>query len=178
MAKPIVDQLKELEIGVHCYCAKLQRTVLLQAPVILLLGDNPMHSELLNHMGSSARKFCRMCMVREICTFINAMGWSTCPLSQAFVLFCLLNFSQHALHLCLQQETLMIFFIQYRVTGFSPLHIYVNHFIPNNLLSNKWTKLTNRAREKDKESKRTEFGIKEHPNPLLDLSVDLYRLAN
>ena len=66
MAKPIADQLKKLEKGVKCYDAKLQKEVLLQAPVILLCADNPRHSELLNHLGSSANKFCRMCMVRNI----------------------------------------------------------------------------------------------------------------
>ena len=63
MAKPIVAQLKELEEGVECYDAMLQCSVLLQAPVIILSVDNPRHSELLNHMGSSANMFYWMCLV-------------------------------------------------------------------------------------------------------------------
>ena len=42
MAEPIVTQLKKLESsGVECYDALLQTTVLLFAPVILMLADNP-----------------------------------------------------------------------------------------------------------------------------------------
>ena len=68
MAEPIVTQLKELESsGVECYDALLQTTVLLFAPVILMLADNPRHSELLSHRGSSCNKFCRMCVVCTEC---------------------------------------------------------------------------------------------------------------
>ena len=63
MARPIAAQLKQAEDWIECFDVSLQTTMLLQAPLILLLGDNPRHSELLNHMGSSAKKFCRMCMV-------------------------------------------------------------------------------------------------------------------
>ena len=33
------------------------------SPVISILADNPRASELLNHVGSSGRKYCQMCMI-------------------------------------------------------------------------------------------------------------------
>ena len=45
------------------YDASVRETVLVVAPVMLLLCDNPMSSDLCNHLGSTARKFCRMCLV-------------------------------------------------------------------------------------------------------------------
>ena len=35
------------------------------APVLCVLADNARASELINHMGSSARQFCRMCNVHQ-----------------------------------------------------------------------------------------------------------------
>ena len=35
------------------------------SPVLAILADNPRHSELLNHSGRSANKYCRMCMVSK-----------------------------------------------------------------------------------------------------------------
>ena len=67
MAVPVVEELIELENGVVMYDALLQREVLVIAPVLAVLSDNPRHSELLNRSGESAKKFCRMCMV---CTCI------------------------------------------------------------------------------------------------------------
>ena len=58
----------KLEIeGTAVYDAHLQCEVLLVAPVMDVLGDNPSASEVMSHMGSSANKFCRMCMVRCVC---------------------------------------------------------------------------------------------------------------
>lgn len=64
MLQPLVDDLIDLEMnGIVAYDVCLDREVLLVAPVLCLLADNPRHSELMNHSGSSANKFCRMCMV-------------------------------------------------------------------------------------------------------------------
>ena len=63
MAEAVVEDLKLLESGVVAYDAHLKRDVLLVAPVLAALGDNPRHSELLNHMGGRANKYCRMCLV-------------------------------------------------------------------------------------------------------------------
>ena len=40
------------------YDAYLQREVLVVAPVLCILADNSRSSELLNHMGSTANKYC------------------------------------------------------------------------------------------------------------------------
>lgn len=64
MVPPLVEQLKLLESeGVHTYDAYLQTTVLIVAPVICILCDNPRASEVTNNLGTSAKLFCRICMV-------------------------------------------------------------------------------------------------------------------
>lgn len=64
MAQPIVDDLISLESdGIVAYDALLGSTVLVIAPVMCVLSDNPRHSEIMSHSGSSANLFCRMCMV-------------------------------------------------------------------------------------------------------------------
>ena len=63
MAEPIVQQLQMAEEGFESYDYFLDRTVYLTAPILVVTADNVRHSELLNHMGSKANKFCRMCMV-------------------------------------------------------------------------------------------------------------------
>lgn len=64
MAKPLVDNLLELECnGVEALDAANEEKVLVVAPVLCILSDNPRHSELMNHSGSSAKKYCRICMV-------------------------------------------------------------------------------------------------------------------
>ena len=61
---PLVKELNTLATdGLITYNAHLQRDVLIVAPIIALICDNPCTSELLNHNGSNARRFCRMCMV-------------------------------------------------------------------------------------------------------------------
>ena len=64
LAKPIVENLLQLEKGVQMYDAVLQQNVLVIAPVMLVMADNPMASDLCNHQGSSAKKFCRFCLVK------------------------------------------------------------------------------------------------------------------
>ena len=64
IAVPMVEDLKQLEQGYIVYDAHLKTEVLLFAPIISVLCDNARASELTNHLGSKARKFCRMCMVR------------------------------------------------------------------------------------------------------------------
>ena len=61
---PLLKDLNMLATeGLVTYHAQLQRDVHIVAPIIALISDNPRASELLNHNGSSARRFCRMCMV-------------------------------------------------------------------------------------------------------------------
>ena len=64
MADPIVKDLLRLETqGIVAYDAHLKQDVLVVAPVLCALCDNPRAAELLNHQGSTTRKFCRMCLV-------------------------------------------------------------------------------------------------------------------
>ena len=54
MAQPLAEQLISLEIeGVEVHDSYLQQNVLVVAPLLLLMADNPRAAELLNHMGSS-----------------------------------------------------------------------------------------------------------------------------
>ena len=66
LVDPVVDDLLQLEEGVIMYDAYLQREVLVVAPVLCILTDNSRSSELLNHMGSTANKYCRLCQVRNL----------------------------------------------------------------------------------------------------------------
>ena len=63
MAEPLVENLLQLENGIEVYDAFLEQNVIVVAPVMFIMADNPMSSDLCNHMGSTARKFCRMCLV-------------------------------------------------------------------------------------------------------------------
>ena len=66
MTAPIAADLKKLEQGVAMYDSEMDRKVLVFAPVIAALADTPTHSEMLNHMGSSANLYCRICLVSNI----------------------------------------------------------------------------------------------------------------
>lgn len=63
MVAPIVDDLNQLENGLVMYDSVHDKDVLVVAPVLCVIADNPRASELLNHIGTSARMFCRICMV-------------------------------------------------------------------------------------------------------------------
>ncbi|KAL5516180.1 hypothetical protein EMCRGX_G001454 [Ephydatia muelleri] len=64
LCKPIAQQLTMLETdGVVVFDALNQEEVLVVAPVLCIVCDNPMASKLCNHLGSSALKYCRLCMV-------------------------------------------------------------------------------------------------------------------
>ena len=63
MVDALVADLKTLEKGVFVYDCYLNTRVLLVAPVLCALCDNVRASELVNHLGSRAKFFCRKCMV-------------------------------------------------------------------------------------------------------------------
>ena len=66
MTTPIADELIQLEnSGVVVYDAYQNEHVLVIAPLLCIICDNPMASQLLNHLGGSANKYCRLCMVRN-----------------------------------------------------------------------------------------------------------------
>ena len=64
MAEPIVDEIKVLENdGMLCYNSGFDCSVLIFVHILCIICDNPRASELLNHLGSSANKYCCMCII-------------------------------------------------------------------------------------------------------------------
>ncbi len=63
IAGPLVEDLKKLESGILMYDAFLNMEVMVVAPIMAVLADNARASELVNHLGSRAKKFCRKCLV-------------------------------------------------------------------------------------------------------------------
>ena len=70
MTGPIVDDLHTLEKGIRVYDSFLKTDIFVIAPVICLLCDNARASELLNHLGSTAVRLCRICTVNLNITLI------------------------------------------------------------------------------------------------------------
>ena len=68
MADGIVSDLLMLEKGFITFDSSLGQNVYVVAPVICALCDNARASELVNHLGSCANKYCRICMV-SYCKF-------------------------------------------------------------------------------------------------------------
>ena len=67
MSEAIVPELIHLEKeGIEAYDILQRQAVLVVATLMCCLADNPRASEMLNHLGGSARRYCLMCMV---CTF-------------------------------------------------------------------------------------------------------------
>ena len=72
MSKPLSADLLKLEVdGIEAFDAALGEEVILIAPVLCVLCDNPRHSEIMNHSGASANKYCRICMVSCVCNLHN-----------------------------------------------------------------------------------------------------------
>ena len=64
MVKPIVEELKILEKEVVVvYDAFTHKEVLLIAPVLCAICNNPRASEITNTLGPGSRNFCRICTV-------------------------------------------------------------------------------------------------------------------
>ena len=61
--KLVQDLMMLSSTGCVAFDAYLQQRVLVLAPILCMIGDNPRIAELLNHNGSKARMFCRICMV-------------------------------------------------------------------------------------------------------------------
>eukprot|EP00731_Ephydatia_muelleri_P003255 Em0001g3255a len=62
MAVPLVHELQSLEEGMLMFDALFNNNVIVIAPVICFLCDNPRAAEICNHLGSSTHKFCWICM--------------------------------------------------------------------------------------------------------------------
>ena len=68
MSTPIVAELEKLENeGVQANDAHQKMNVLVITPVMCIVADNPRASELANHLGATAKKYCRICMVSAMC---------------------------------------------------------------------------------------------------------------
>lgn len=63
LSRPIVEDLLKLEKGVIMYDSHLNENVVVVCHLLFLLADNPRASELVCHLGSSAKRYCRLCMV-------------------------------------------------------------------------------------------------------------------
>ena len=64
MAVPVVQELSALENEVIvAYDALLQCKVLVVAPVLSFICDNPLGAELCSHLGATTKKNCRICLV-------------------------------------------------------------------------------------------------------------------
>ena len=63
MAPPVAEEIRIMEEGFIVFDALLQTDVIVKAPVICVIADNPRASEILNHRGGSSRRYCRKCMV-------------------------------------------------------------------------------------------------------------------
>ena len=62
----MVEELVMLEQnGTKAYDAHDKKEVLVMAPVLCIIGDNPRASEITNNLGPGSRMFCRMCMVSD-----------------------------------------------------------------------------------------------------------------
>lgn len=64
MADALVNELLQLERGITVYDSYLGCNIFVMVPVLCILADNARGSELTNHLGATATKFCRKCMVR------------------------------------------------------------------------------------------------------------------
>uniref|UniRef100_A0A1X7UVS3 C2H2-type domain-containing protein n=1 Tax=Amphimedon queenslandica TaxID=400682 RepID=A0A1X7UVS3_AMPQE len=65
MAGPVAADLCRLELGIQVHDSFLHTDILVIAPVIGLLCDNAMSSTLLNHLGSTSIKLCRLCTTSD-----------------------------------------------------------------------------------------------------------------
>lgn len=67
MTIALAPELNQLEKdGMIAYDALLKQQVLVVSPLMCILADNRRASELVNHLGPSSRKYCRLCMVRRV----------------------------------------------------------------------------------------------------------------
>ena len=71
MAVEVAEEISKVEGGFVAFDALLQTEVVVRAPVICLIADNPRVSEVLNHRGGSSRRYCRKCMVSFMTTCIS-----------------------------------------------------------------------------------------------------------
>ena len=82
MIDPVIPDIVQLETtGITTYDAHMQQDVLVMAPILLGMHDNPRASEIVNHLGSAANLYCRVCMVS-----INTMSCMPLNLVQLYII--------------------------------------------------------------------------------------------
>ncbi|KAL0094512.1 hypothetical protein F4703DRAFT_1922105 [Phycomyces blakesleeanus] len=63
MLRPLVDNLVTLQKGIQMYSDDLGKHVLIVAPLLLFIGDNPCQSQLAMHKETASRRFCRKYLI-------------------------------------------------------------------------------------------------------------------
>ena len=66
LLEPIVEDLLVLQHGVDMYDALLCCEVVVYAPVLACICDNPRASEIVGHLRGNPNAFCRLCLVSRI----------------------------------------------------------------------------------------------------------------
>ena len=64
--KPIVEELLLLQDGMVMFDTLWNQEVLVLAPVLACLCDNPRASEIVGHLRGNPNSFCRQCLVSRI----------------------------------------------------------------------------------------------------------------
>ena len=141
LSAPIVEDLLKLEDGMYMHDASMEEQVLVFTPVLSILCDNPRASELLNHLGSSAKKFCRLCLVNFL-----IVQYIVCIIIQPFL-----------------------------VQSDKSNSAQVGQPRSKEQAIQQMAEITSQPNEAAKNATRREYGLKERPNPLFRLSVDLFR---
>ncbi|OAD65103.1 hypothetical protein PHYBLDRAFT_176425 [Phycomyces blakesleeanus NRRL 1555(-)] len=67
MLLPIINDLVRLKKGIEIYSEDHGEVVLVVAPLLLFMGDNPRQSQLAMHKRTSAKKFCQKCLISLPC---------------------------------------------------------------------------------------------------------------
>ena len=87
MVNEIADDLRALENGMNMYDAQTGEEVMVFAPLMCVIGDNPRSSLLASHLISArAQQYCRIC---KVCSFeeINNRQFNTIALTYKTYLF-------------------------------------------------------------------------------------------
>ena len=71
MARPLVDQLKILEDGIIVYDAYLCCKVIVVAPIICILCENPMGAMICSHLGANTHLFYQICTVSSLFNYLQ-----------------------------------------------------------------------------------------------------------
>ena len=143
MIRPLAQELDDLETnGVEAYDSWLMCLVIVVAPWMCILAVNACTSELLNHLGYRARKYCRMCMVSLFIVVVLSSKFVRCA--------CITMIKKSILLHLVSRE---LYYLSYKQMQ---------------EIDSEWL-------QKDKSKLRTEYCIKEDPNPMLHIPANLFQ---